>query len=144
MQEEGRLSKEIGMAEYTCMGRGWRQGEMAHLAHHELLSKIINGQVDDLFIKDRIFNQYERVSINCICWRGCDFASFEGRVGPDEEAWLASDKPKEMQRPNALCGNAVVAHFAFCTQRHYLENETNDLMSYKYIAPKLVVGQKNE
>ena len=143
LQEAGSLSQSMGMAGYSCMGKGWHRGDMAHLVHHEFLSKLIQGEASDFFLKDRIFDNYERVSINCICWMGQDFADFGGRVDPNEEQWLASDKPKEIQRPNALCGNALVAHFAFFPQRPFLEQDTNDLLSYRSIAPILISDVKD-
>jgi hypothetical protein len=131
LQEKGALTTEAGMAGYTCMGKGWRSGPLAHAVHHDFLTKLMTSQVDDFVLPDRVFDQYERVSINCICWMGSDFQAFGGIVDKDEELWLSVVKPKELERPNALCGNALVAHFAFYTQRHYLENNTNDLLAYR-------------
>jgi hypothetical protein len=74
-----------------------------------------------------ILTQYERVSINCISWRGEEFKLFDGNVGRDEEAWLSVEKPKEIQRPNCIFGEFVCVHYAFHTQRERIDS--TDILS---------------
>ena len=137
LQEAGAMSQELGMAGYTCVGKGWNNPQMAHLAHHEFLTALMSADLSQYQLPDRVFDDYVRVSINCICWTGEDFSKFNGEVGADEEQWLAVDKPKMLGRPNALCGRGLVVHFAFHPQRHYLESETNDLLCYQVVAKHL-------
>jgi hypothetical protein len=134
LQEQNAMSQELGMAGYTCIGKGWQNPKMAHLAHHEFLTALMSGDLSKYTLDDRVFDDYVRISINCICWSGKDFAEFNGEVGGDEEQWLSVDKPKSVGRPNALCGDALIVHFAFHTQRHFLESETNDLLCYRVVS----------
>ena len=46
-----------------------------------------------------------------------------------EEPWLIQ-KTKELNKPNVILGEAIVAHFSFYVQREYLEEKTNILKQY--------------
>ena len=81
-----------------------------------------------------VFEDYERVSINCISWLGSDFASFGGEVGKDEELWLSCVKPAETARPNVMYGGFAVVHFAFQTQRARLESPPGSRVLHRYAA----------
>ena len=59
----------------------------------------------------------EPVSINCIGWKGSEFAEFGGVVPRDEEVFLSHTKPAELGRRNSIYGGFVVVHFAFRPQR---------------------------
>jgi hypothetical protein len=68
-----------------------------------------------------------------ISWLGKEFKKFNGDVGLDEEEWLSCDKPKQIQMPNIIFGDSLFVHYAFFTQRQYLDN-TNILETYKKIS----------
>ena len=124
---------------YACMDDvGWKDPACAEAIHRAFLDSVTHGRLDEWH---RSFERwecyaYERVSINCISWLGSDFARFGGRVGADEEKWLAVDHPKETGRPNLIWGGAVCAHYAFHTQRPHLE-QTDVLRAYEAIADAL-------
>ena len=119
-----------------CMDAvGWNNSEFAESLHRAFLHDIENKQVDKWHSS---FNtwwlwDYERVSINCISWLGSTFKEFDGEVGIDEEQWLSVEKPRQLLKPNVILGNAVVAHYAFYTQREYL-NTTDILQKYSDMA----------
>lgn len=138
LQEQGALSQAYGRAGYYAAGEGWRNPKIAHKAHEELLAAYEQRDLKRFIIPDRTLGMYEWVSINCIVWTGKDFADFGGIVLRDEERWLSVEKPKELGRPNVICGDALVSHFAFVVQRSYLENETNLLASYRLLALKML------
>jgi hypothetical protein len=101
---------------YLCMDSiGWGCPEFGEWVHRTFLA---NGWPH---MPDWELNIYERFSVNCFAFFGRDFAQFAGHVGQDEEVWLSVVKPHELQRPNLICGTAPMAHFAFYTQRDYLE-----------------------
>ena len=96
----------------------------------KLLELIKNGKIDLVKTNDYILDHTQRVNINCISWFGKEFAKFNGTVGIEEEEWLSRTAPKEFNKNNAICGNSVVAHYGFRTQKKFLD-KTNVLNEYK-------------
>lgn len=127
-------------AGYECMDPvGWGDPAFAEQVHRSFLRDLRSscdpGAALCTWKFPRwILHHYERVSINCVSWRGSDFADFGGRVGADEEQWLACDKPKQLGRCNVIYGGAVCVHFAFYTQRQRMDG-SNILGEYADICP---------
>jgi hypothetical protein len=65
-----------------------------------------------------IADEFERVSINACVWFGRDIRDPDTE---EEEQWLSVECAKRTNRPNMVCGSALVVHFAFWTQREHLE-----------------------
>ena len=85
-----------------------------------------------------------RFSINAISWYGVDLAGIpELHVDDiDEEPFLTVDLPTRLGRPNELCPGALFAHYAFYTQREYLERTSPDLLArYRAIAQSMRPGE---
>lgn len=119
---------------YECMSPiGWNNNEFVEHIHNSFLFNLQNHNLDVYIFPDWLLLNYERVSINVICWNGSTFNDFRGEVGMDEEQWLSVDKPREMQMPNKINGSSLFVHFAFHTQRPYLET-TELLNRYHTIA----------
>jgi hypothetical protein len=57
----------------------------------------------------------------------------------NEEMAISSDIPRQLGRPNIIYGDVLIVHFAFHTQRGYLET-TDILESYK----KILTSKVNE
>jgi hypothetical protein len=113
--------------------------QVGEILHDVFLQYVANNKVDSLLFGKYILHNYEKVPINCISWLGEEFAQFRGVVGNEEtrwqeELWLTQFKPKLIQRPNCIWGQALMAHFAFHTQREFLEKETNLLLKYQLLA----------
>ncbi len=97
------------------------------------------------FLSDPCSNRYKcepyiipydmNISVNCICWMGKDFKTFNGIVPPwpvNEETWLSNTKPFEIKRPNMITGDGVVVHFSY-SHGHtmtFLEKHTNLYQRY--------------
>ncbi|WP_455668838.1 hypothetical protein [Phocaeicola sp.] len=62
-----------------------------------------------------------RFSINCVLWFGQEMAKFKGEVPGDDEEYLSCIKPTQLGMCNCFNGNALIAHFAFGTQRKGLD-----------------------
>ena len=127
-QRMGNLNIEAGVAAYKCNDEmGWNNPRFAANVHLQVLdgplSRFHHTRNWDLF-------EYERVSINCISWLGSNFATFNGEVGFDEEQWLSVDKPKASQQMNCIFGGFVCVHYAFYTQRDYMD-KTDILKLYR-------------
>lgn len=120
LQRIGALDVGRGKAGYGCMDpTGWRCPHFAEHLHRQVLAAPSLERFRMPVNWDLFHN--ERVSINCICWLGAEFAAFGGAVGPDEEQWLSVDKPRALRRINCVFGGFVAVHFAFESQRPGLE-----------------------
>lgn len=125
LQTRGKLSTEGGVSGYLCSDPlGWEDPQFAERVHRQVLAAkdLSQFHIDEA----HWLSQYERVSINCISWLGLDFAAFGGRVGEEEEQWLSVDQPRALQRPNVIFDKCAVVHYAYYTQRDYLE--TTDVL----------------
>ena len=132
LQRNGKIAYTPDKYDYICMGEYWKSGQQAERVHRQVIEKYKkNNTLCDLRLYDNwILYYYERVSINCIAFLGKEFATFQGNVGRDEEDWLSCTKPREINKPNVIYGKFSVVHYAFYTQRAYLDN-TDCLAQYK-------------
>jgi hypothetical protein len=114
---------------YACMDDvGWRDGGYAEMLHRAFLED----PTDDKWkIKKWILTEYERMSINGICWFGRDIKA--APVQEDEEKFLSCDHPRGVSRTNVICGDAICVHFAFGPQRDHLDR-LDILEKYKHLS----------
>jgi hypothetical protein len=112
-----------------CMDvTAWGNPRFAEQLHRAFLDSVKTGELSRWYFGPRLL-ALSRYSINCMSWLGQEFAAFDGEVLGDEEEYLSVVKPSELGRINCIFGNAVVSHFAFRTQRAYLDS-TSLLQSY--------------
>ncbi len=71
------------------------------------------------YLPSKSLEEYQRFSINCVCWWGKD----KLQIGKPEEPWVAWEEPIRRQRPNFFVGDALMVHFAYHTQIERLERE---------------------
>ena len=124
-----------GYVEMDCLDKiGWESPNFAYYLHNFILDKLNNGNTLNYFHFNKAFILWkaERFSINCVSWFGEEWAKFGGNVDPDEEPWLTTIKPREVQKPIAIFGEYSVVHYAFYTQRPALDT-TNILDKYREI-----------
>jgi len=134
-QQIGCVPLDEGYCTYESNEQvGRLSGPFAELVHEAFLEKLEAGRANDFFFPLWVANQYQQMSTNCICWLGHDFGYFGGEVAAADETWLSSVFPKELQQPNAICGTALVSHFAYSAQRRWLEENTSLLSRYKATA----------
>lgn len=125
------LLEGLSQVSYACFARlGWADGPACVVKHNRLLDKIKNKKVAEYEFSKWVLNEYERCSINAICWFGEDFRDVAKVKIPEEEAYLCHDMPRKLNRYNAICGNSMFSHFAFNPQREYMD-KTNILKEYK-------------
>lgn len=106
----------------NCFDRiGWGHPEFAVALHRFLLDLIRRGETARLHSGAHEVS-LNRFSINCISWFGRDLAPFGGEVQVEEEEDMATAIPARLQRANCFCTDTIVAHFAFWTQRHWIDN----------------------
>lgn len=116
LQKHGILPKnvpgrpEVQPCTYDCLcNTGWKSPEFSFWLHEYFLNDIRNNCLSKYKIPSEELKG--RFSINCICWFGRDFAKVYIHCG--EETCITEELPKILNRPNWLCGNSLVGHFAF-------------------------------
>jgi hypothetical protein len=134
LQKYNILTDKYGVAGSDRMGHGWSDSNIVRTLHEDFLTNYLDNNLSIYNLDDHVISDYNIVSINCFCWMGKGFKKFDGKVGIDEETWIGKDKPYQTFKHNAICGSALVVHFAFYIQRQYLENETFLLEYYQALA----------
>jgi len=121
--------------------QGWKNSRYAHKLHKKFLSDIREGNKDRWKFSRWVMEDYSRFSINALAWFGKDMKDVRelsvqdlrkidirhpvsGIHIRDEETMLSQYLPAVHKRPNDICGEALFGHFAFFTQRKYLDNAT--------------------
>ena len=138
-QKNGALPPEIGKLTYNCMcPEGWENGQVAINIHKHFISDVEKNRVDKYKFDKWVLNDYERVSINFISWFGRDLKLLKAKVGLvvnnyviEEEPWLTEFFPRKFKIKNCICGDAIVSHLAFYTQRKEIETQTTLLSDFE-------------
>jgi hypothetical protein len=107
---------------------GWGSGEVAHKIHKEVLHE---SNFEKFRMGNWILLNNERVSINVVSWLGREFKKFNGIVLDDEEDYISSIKPKELNKHNIIYGDFVCVHYAFLTQRGTIDADETILATYR-------------
>lgn len=119
-----------GIAGYNCMDAvGWKNPQFAKNVHYNVFKNF--NDLSRFRINNWLLYYYERVSINCISWRGDYFQSFGGEVDLDEEQFFACTKPARDNKFNIIYGDFLCIHYAFFPQREGVDNDTSIISRYK-------------
>ncbi|MCK9370948.1 hypothetical protein M0R04_13640 [Candidatus Dojkabacteria bacterium] len=125
-QENGALSEEAGKVkrytkadpDYAYLDAfNYSDGRLIDHIHQTFKRRYQEGTLSAYYAPSRVLSDYERFSICCIAWWGKDKVS----PGYIEEPQLAYQIAEALQRPNFLCGDALMVHYSYHTQRPYLE-----------------------
>jgi hypothetical protein len=116
---------------------GWESGRFAAYLHEQLLGRVADGTVEDLFFDRYEIPQGVQFSVSNFCFLGSEWAKFGGELGPDteEEGWITRERPAG--QVNAICGSALVSHFSFFHHRQFLM-QTDLLPRYRELARRLL------
>lgn len=99
----------------------WRSGRFAADLHDWFLRNyLLPNKWDELHMGVKPMGM-TRFSINSILWFGDEMRKFNGEVPGDDEEFLSCIYPTRQGLANAWNGDAIVAHFAFFTQREVLD-----------------------
>ena len=123
LQLYGKLSEFPKVEPYCKDLTGWASPDFAERLHKTFLSALSKGDLDGFRGKDTRFAAC-RFSINCVSWFGKDLREFIKIIveSEEEEEELSFSIPTLARRPNAVVASALVAHFAYYTQRERLDN----------------------
>lgn len=99
----------------------WRSGRFAADLHDWFLKNyLLRHKWEELHIGAKPMGM-TRFSINSILWFGKEMKKFKGEVPGDDEEFMSCIYPTKQGLSNAWNGDAIVAHFAFFTQREELD-----------------------
>jgi len=124
-QDNGALSEEAGRVrrytkadpDYAYLDPfNYSDGRFADHIHNTFKKHYLEGTLSAYYLPSRTLSDYERFSICCICWFGKD----KLRPGYIEEPQLAYQIPEALNRPNFFCGDALLVHYSYHSQRNYL------------------------
>src|SRR3990167_8156858 len=125
-QENGALDESAGKVkrytkadpDYAYLDAfNYSDGRFFDHLHNTFKKHYMEGTLSKYYLPSRVLSDYERFSICCIAWWGKDKVS----PGYIEEPQLAYQIPEELKRPNFLCGDALLVHYSYHTQRPYAE-----------------------
>jgi len=121
LQNAGKIQLNRYYPAYALDDILWKSGEFALQLHNWFLNtQLPEQQYKNLHCGARPVAM-NRFSINAILWFGQEMKKFDGIVPGDDEEWLSVVKPTELGLGNCFNGDAIVAHFAFYTQRENLD-----------------------
>ena len=101
----------------------WKSGNFAGELHSWFIANYLKTEKwEELHLGKKIMGM-TRFSINAILWFGDEMKKFAGIVPGDDEEFMSCIYPTKQGLANAWNGDAVVAHFAFFTQREKLDRQ---------------------
>ena len=71
-QQRGVIPRRWGKLQFECLGKAWKSGRFATKLHQKFLQDAIKGDTHLWEYDSRTMQNYERFSINVICWFGKD------------------------------------------------------------------------
>lgn len=135
-QQQGCIPRSAGLATLsaTC-SLAWRSAFFGEAAHRTFLQHLEEGRTNDYLFTRWILGSYPRFGINVCCWFGRDFRSGDPHLMKgEEEHWVSCVRPRQLARPNEICGQALFSHFAYYLQRYGLDR-TDLLQQYQRYLP---------
>jgi hypothetical protein len=137
-QEIGALSEEHGIVrrerpedkDWAYLDEfNYSDSGLADHIHTTFQKRYHENSLSAYYLPSKSFNDYKHFSICSICWWGRDHIQC-GRVEEPQMAW---ELPEKYGRPVWFCGNALCVHFAYHTQKAFIET-TNHLDFYREIS----------
>jgi hypothetical protein len=146
LQDRGLVTNEFGMIkeEKELFGQGIYDDvglynvSFVRNLHSTFFKHYENNSIQNLMTSAPIIWQYySQISINCVCWFGSFFKTItplQGGIWPvDEENYLTTQAPKELNMPLCTAPNTLIVHFLYSTQRP--QDELYDVLEkYRRIA----------
>lgn len=121
LEVEGKIRLDDYYNSYASHPVLWRSGIFAQELHSWFIRNCLRkNRWEDLHLGKKEMGM-TRFSINAILWFGDEMCRFAGMVPGDDEEFMSCIYPTRQGMSNAWNGDAVVAHFAFFTQREELD-----------------------
>ena len=123
LEVEGKIKLDDYYNSYASHPVLWRSGVFAQELHSWFLEKFLKTKKwEELHLGKKEMGM-TRFSINSVLWFGDEMRKFAGIVPGDDEEFLSCIYPTRRGMSNAWNGDAIVAHFAFFTQREELDKK---------------------
>lgn len=140
-QASGVLGKEAGEVKqqgdnpdpnYAYLDEfNYTDSKLIDLIHDTFKKHYEEGTLSEYYLPSRMFENYQHFSICSIAWWGRDKIV----PGPAEEPQIAWELPEQAGRHVYFLGDALMVHYAYHTQRPYLETCTPEKLEfYKQIS----------
>ncbi len=114
----------------------YSDSKLIDLIHETFKKNYEAGTLSNYYLSSRELSDYQRFSICSVAWWGKDHLDGMGQA---EEPWLSWEEPEKLKRPNYFVGDALMVHYSYHTQRHYLEScKPEKLEFYQELANKYV------
>lgn len=137
-QAKGVLGKEAGLVRQTKDRPGdanwayldefnYTDSKLIDLIHDTFRKNYNAGTLSEYYLPSRMLEHYDHFSICSIAWWGKDKIDLTGKA---EEPWLSWEEPERLKRPNYFVGDALMVHYSYHTQRHYLESCTPEKLEF--------------
>ncbi len=136
-QEIGALSEEHGIVrrereddlDWAYLDEfNYTDSSLINHIHNTFKKRYEEGTLSAYYLPSKSFDDYKHFSICSIAWWGKDHL----KCGYIEEPQLSWILPKFFKRPVWFCGDALMVHYSYHTQRDYLMT-TKHLEFYKSI-----------
>lgn len=99
----------------------WKSGQFATALHEWFIEKYLStDKYPSLYVGKQEMGM-TRFSINAILWFGAEMKKIQGVVPGDDEEFLSCMYPTSHGMCNCWNGDVIMAHFAFFTQRDFLD-----------------------
>lgn len=110
---------------------GWANPIIAEYIHKIFIEDIKNNNISKWYFPNWILDPQQMLSINTICWMGQDMNTLLSamNMGENDEYFIMNYGTARTGKRNIVYGNAVSSHYAFHTQKSYLDS-TEILKSY--------------
>ena len=139
-QEIGALSEEHGIVrrerpedlDWAYLDAfNYTDSHLIDHIHATFKRRYEEGSLSAYYLPSKSFDDYKHFSICSIAWWGKDHIE----CGELEESQMAHELPKKFGRPVWFCGDALMVHLSYHTQRDHLEkdNKMQYLEFYKSI-----------
>mgnify|MGYP003289453194 CR=1 FL=1 len=123
LQLEGKIKLDSYYASFASHPILWKSGTFATELHSWFINQYLRTRKwTDLHLGKKEMGM-TRFSINSVLWFGEMMQNIEGIVPGDDEEYMSCIYPTLLGKSNAWNGDAIVAHFAFFTQREQLDKQ---------------------
>ena len=142
LQVEGKLRLDKYYEAWCSHPILWKSGYFAQELHTWFIENYLKKrQWEQLYVGKKEMGM-TRFSINAILWFGDEMKKIAGVVPGDDEEFMSCIYPTRRGMSNAWNGDAIVAHFAFFTQREQLDR-WHILEKYGEICQQNFLGNKD-
>jgi len=134
-QDSGVLSEEAGKVKrYDVTRPDWAyldefnytDNRLINLIHDTFRKNYEAETLKDYYLPSRSLTNFERFSICCVVW----FGKQKIKLGYIEEPQLSWQLPEAYGKPNYFCGDALLVHLSYHTQRPLLEAQGDIHLKY--------------